>query len=65
MTEPHTATSLSLLERLRSSDNDAWSRLVHLYGEVDNHRVHQVILEDLSDLDAFREQVAAWAQLQA
>ena len=37
MSEPHTATSLSLLERLRASDNDAWSRLVQLYGPLIRH----------------------------
>jgi RNA polymerase sigma-70 factor (ECF subfamily) len=37
MSEPHTATSLSLLQRLRESDNDAWSRLVHLYGPLIRH----------------------------
>ena len=31
---PERNTSLSLLQRLRTSDDDAWSRLVHLYGPL-------------------------------
>jgi len=31
--------------------------IVHLYWEVDDRRVYQVIQQDLDDLDAFRRQV--------
>jgi uncharacterized protein YutE (UPF0331/DUF86 family) len=34
--------------------------IVHQYWQVDNHRVYQIVQEDLGDLDAFREQVLAW-----
>jgi len=34
--------------------------LVHLYWQVDNRRVYQVIQDNLADLDAFRQQVLAW-----
>src|SRR5262249_59291958 len=33
-TPPASATSLSLLERLRADDPDAWNRLVRLYGPL-------------------------------
>ncbi|HLF27044.1 MAG TPA: DUF86 domain-containing protein [Anaerolineae bacterium] len=33
--------------------------IVHLYWEVDNRRVHQIIQQDLDDLDVFRRQIAA------
>ena len=34
--------------------------IVHLYWQVDNRRVFQVIQHDLYDLDTFREQVLHW-----
>ena len=34
---PDRQTSLSLLQRLRTSDEDAWRRLVHLYGPLVRH----------------------------
>lgn len=34
--------------------------IVHQYWHVDNHRVYQIVQEDLGDLDAFRGQVLAW-----
>lgn len=34
--------------------------LVHLYWQVDNRRVYQIIQDDLGDLDAFRQQVLNW-----
>ena len=37
--------------------------LVHLYWQVDNRRVYQVIRRDLDDLDAFRKQVHDWLKL--
>jgi uncharacterized protein YutE (UPF0331/DUF86 family) len=35
--------------------------LVHLYWQVDDRRVYQIIRENLGDLDAYRAQVARWA----
>lgn len=37
--------------------------IVHLYWRVDNRRVYQIIQDDLSDLDAFRQQVLDWLAL--
>ena len=34
--------------------------IVHLYWKVDNHRVYEIIQNDLSDLDNFRQQVSGW-----
>jgi uncharacterized protein YutE (UPF0331/DUF86 family) len=34
--------------------------LVHLYGEVNNQRVYQVIQDDLGDLDKFQTAIIAW-----
>ena len=34
--------------------------ILHLYWQVDNRRVYQVIQHDLGDLDSFREQVLNW-----
>ena len=35
--------------------------LVHLYWQVDNQRIHEIIRGDLADLDEFRHQVAEWS----
>jgi uncharacterized protein YutE (UPF0331/DUF86 family) len=37
--------------------------IVHLYWQVDNHRVYQIIQSDLVDLDIFRQQVLTWLAL--
>jgi uncharacterized protein YutE (UPF0331/DUF86 family) len=37
--------------------------IVHLYWQVDNHRVYQIIQNDLIDLDTFRQQVLTWLAL--
>jgi uncharacterized protein YutE (UPF0331/DUF86 family) len=37
--------------------------LVHLYWKVDDRRVYEVIHQDLGDLDTFRQQVSAWAEI--
>ncbi|MGB9777123.1 MAG: type VII toxin-antitoxin system HepT family RNase toxin [Anaerolineae bacterium] len=34
--------------------------LVHLYGKVDNRKVHRILREDLDDLRLFREAIARW-----
>jgi uncharacterized protein YutE (UPF0331/DUF86 family) len=34
--------------------------LVHLYGDVDNARVYQIIQEDMGDLDVFQAAVIGW-----
>lgn len=34
--------------------------LVHLYWEVDDRRVYQILQNNLGDLDEFRRQVLAW-----
>lgn len=34
--------------------------LVHLYWQVDNHRIYQIIQDNLSDFDLFHDQIAAW-----
>ena len=36
--------------------------LVHVYWEVDDGRVYEVLQNDLNDLDEFREQVARWME---
>ncbi len=41
------------------------NRLVHLYAEVDDSRVHRALSEGLSDLDAFARSVAAFAEGQS
>jgi RNA polymerase sigma-70 factor, ECF subfamily len=35
--KPDRATSLTLLDRVRASDQDAWGRLVGLYGPLVRH----------------------------
>ncbi len=37
--------------------------IVHLYWQVDDRRVYQVIQNDLADLDALRDQVLSWLTL--
>ncbi len=37
--------------------------IVHLYWEVDNRRVYQIIQSDLGDLDVFQRQVLDWLSL--
>jgi len=37
--------------------------IVHLYWEVDNRRVYEIIRTDLNDLDAFRAQLIGWLAL--
>jgi uncharacterized protein YutE (UPF0331/DUF86 family) len=34
--------------------------LVHLYTQVDNRRIYQMIQSDIGDLDAFRRVILAW-----
>lgn len=34
------------------------NRLVHLYGEIDDHRVHAALVEDLEDIRQFKETIA-------
>jgi len=34
--------------------------LVHLYADVDNSQVYNIIQSDLGDLEAFRENIASW-----
>ena len=34
--------------------------LVHVYGQVDNRLVYQVMQEDLDDLDAFQQAILNW-----
>lgn len=53
---PHLADRLKRMARFRNL-------IVHLYWQVDNHRVYQIIQNDLGDLDAFRQQVLAWLAL--
>jgi uncharacterized protein YutE (UPF0331/DUF86 family) len=36
--------------------------LVHLYWQVDNQRVHQMMQSELGDLDSFCEQIARWIE---
>ena len=34
--------------------------LVHLYGQVDDGRVYDIIHDNLGDLDAFRSAIVGW-----
>jgi uncharacterized protein YutE (UPF0331/DUF86 family) len=52
-------TNQELAERLQRMARFR-NLLVHLYGDVDNARVHQIIREDLGDLDAFQTAVINW-----
>ena len=47
------ATPLKKMARFRNL-------IVHLYWKVDNHRVYEIIQEDLDDLDIFRQQISTW-----
>jgi len=33
------------------------NRLVHLYGEIDDRKVHAIVLTDLSDIEQFRKMI--------
>lgn len=37
--------------------------VVHLYWQVDNRRVYQILQDNLGDLAAFRQQVLTWVAL--
>lgn len=37
--------------------------LVHLYGQVDDGRVYEIIHENLGDLDAFRNAILNWLNI--
>lgn len=50
MIPPDLAVRLQRMARFRNL-------LVHVYWRIDNRRVYEVIRDDLSDLDAFREEV--------
>ena len=41
------------------------NRLVHLYGEIDNHYVYQIIHEDLNDILEFRRNIVTRYRLSA
>jgi len=49
------ANSLQQMARFRNL-------LVHLYGQVDNNRVYQIIQEDLEDFDAFQQAILDWLE---
>ncbi len=49
------ATRLAAMARLRNL-------LVHTYARVDDRRVHRILREDLKDLEAFLEAVAAFVR---
>ncbi len=48
-------TSLSLLSRAKSQDDDAWSQLVHLYGPLVQKWCRQFGLQDEDIADVFQE----------
>lgn len=48
-------TSRSLIERVRSDDTDAWSRLVSLYAPLVAHWCHRWRLSDPDAADVFQE----------
>jgi uncharacterized protein YutE (UPF0331/DUF86 family) len=50
---PELVTRLKRMARFRNL-------IVHLYWQVDNQRVYQIIQNDLADLDTFRQQVSLW-----
>jgi uncharacterized protein YutE (UPF0331/DUF86 family) len=64
------ADCFTLLAELDVIDRDLAQRLgtmarfrnllVHLYADIDNQRIYESIHTDLTDLDALRQQVAAW-----
>ena len=51
---PELAERLKRIARFRNL-------IVHLYWQVDNRRVYQLIQHDLDDLDVFRQQVLDWS----
>jgi RNA polymerase sigma-70 factor, ECF subfamily len=56
MTPSDKSTSLTLLERVRSRDEDAWRRLLHLYSPlVDRWCAHQGVRGE--DLDDVRQEI--------
>ncbi|MEZ4712185.1 MAG: DUF86 domain-containing protein [Caldilineaceae bacterium] len=65
------AECFEILSTLGVIDNDLANKLqqmarfrnllVHLYWQVDNQRIHEIIRDDLVDLDDFRHQVAKWS----
>jgi uncharacterized protein YutE (UPF0331/DUF86 family) len=52
--EPNLTTRLRQMARFRNL-------VVHLYWQVDNRRVYEIIGDNLDDLDTFRQQVLDWA----
>lgn len=50
-----TATSLSLLERVRHRDQDAWQRLVHIYGPLVSSWISKAGLDEASGADVAQE----------
>jgi uncharacterized protein YutE (UPF0331/DUF86 family) len=52
--EPNLTTRLRQMARFRNL-------VVHLYWQVDNRRVYEIIEDNLDDLDMFRQQVLDWA----
>jgi uncharacterized protein YutE (UPF0331/DUF86 family) len=52
--EPNLTTRLRQMARFRNL-------VVHLYWQVDNRRVYEIIGDNLDDLDMFRQQVLDWA----
>ena len=56
------AVDSKLTDRLRQMARFR-NLLVHVYSSVENSRVYQIIQEDLTDLDTFRQQVLAWLKV--
>ena len=64
------ADCFSILADLQAVDSDLVDRLkkmarfrnliVHLYWQVDDRRVYQIIQSEVGDLDTFRQQILAW-----
>jgi RNA polymerase sigma-70 factor, ECF subfamily len=55
-------TSLSLLERVRAQDQEAWAKLVGLYAPLVDHWVRQVGLQDADGADVRQEVFLAVAR---
>jgi len=53
--KPFDPTSISLLERARSNDQEAWSQIVHLYGPLVQKWCRQSGLQDDDLADVFQE----------
>lgn len=49
------ATSMSLLQRARSNDQDAWEQIVHLYGPLVHRWCKRVGMRDEDIADVFQE----------